>query len=97
MDQPAAVSNLIIAFYSGNPNNQACLSGVLSFNVLFAFTSGSFSALLAEIQCHEKTLSKPCTNCSSVVLRGASVNRALRGVTRSFREQILQGYRFAVR
>lgn len=63
---------------SGNPNNQACLSCVLSFNVLLIFTLDSFLTLLAEIQCHKKPLSKPCTNCSSAVLSGASVNCILR-------------------
>lgn len=63
---------------SGNPYNQACFSCMLSFNVLLIFTSDSFLALLAEIQCHKKPLSKPCTNCSGAVLSGASVNCILR-------------------
>lgn len=74
---------------SGNPNYQACLSCVLSFNVLLIFTSDIFLDLLAEIQYHKKPLSKPCSNGSSAVLSGASVNCILRGMIFSC-EQILQ-------
>lgn len=49
---------------SGNLNDQACLSCMLSFNIPSIFTSG-FSALVDKIQCHRKTLEKPCMTCSS--------------------------------
>lgn len=65
---------------SGNPDYQACLPCVLSFNVLLIFTSDTFLALLAEVQCHRKPLSKPCSNCSSAVFSGASVNCILCGM-----------------